>query len=288
MKKKMIALLVGLTVLLVASTALAHELWIEIDYINGKLQADVSWGHVNEFYDPLNHEAVKLFVRYPNGQTEELKLQEAGDQARGSVTAKDKGEYVFWAMRNPSTFSPSDDVTRLSMQMAKTVFVHGEGPATSNAATALPLEIIPDAKLAGATVGGTFSGRALLEGQPFAGATVAIYGPDDDGDTAKMATTGADGRINFSMPESGQWLVKVSGRVEEAGTLGDTAYNEVSRASTLYFNVVGKTAAAPAAPAAAQPAATDRELPRTGSTHILFYGLGALAIGAGLLIRRSK
>lgn len=238
--KKVITFIACLMVLLIASTAVAHELWIEVGYSGDELQADVSWGHIFEFYDPLDHEEVKLFVRYPDGKAEGLELQNAGDQARAFVTPRGEGEYVFWAMLNPSTSSPNPDVTRLSLEMAKAVFVHGDGPATSTAETGLPFEIIPDKKMADVTTS-TFSGQVILEGQPLAAANVAALGLYD----TLIGETAADGSFSFSIPQTGYWLIKVSGRFDEEGTLGDTAYTQVARTSTLYINIVDKTATAP-------------------------------------------
>lgn len=220
--------------LLFAGTAFAHELWIEVKYkaADDELQADIFWGHFGDFVDNANADNYTMFVRYPDGQTEELAVEKQGMQGRSYMTPKGEGEYVFWALRKPSTRTAEDGITRLSVQLAKTVVVVGEGPATSTEETGMPFEIMPLSGLP--TVPGPFSGKVLLDGEPSAGMDVSAYGPDG---ATLQATTAEDGTFGLTIPVAGSWLVKVSGQFAEEGTLDEVQYTETGKTSTIGFSV---------------------------------------------------
>ncbi|EEG78804.1 DUF4198 domain-containing protein [Dethiobacter alkaliphilus] len=283
MKKAVLITVVCLMVLMLGSMASAHELWIEVEHmpVADELRVDVSWGHIRDFYDPANVETFSLFVRYPNGQTEELELEAAGVQGRAFVVPQEEGEYVFWAVRAPGTYTPGDGITRLSVQLAKTVFVVGDGPATSTEPTDLFFEIIPDADINSITTG-TFSGQALLEGEPVADATVSAYGPDE---AIVESETAADGTFSVDLSTPGTWLVKVSFETDEGSTVEGTDYEKTGRTTTLVVEIPGEEAVAATAPAAQEaPAAND------GSTTnmILAFIVGVLLGGAVSLFFASK
>ena len=249
MKKIGLVGIVCLLLVLLPSTAGAHELWIEVDYMtaDNELRVDVSWGHIRDFYDPASSENFSAFVRYPDGQEEELELEQAGVQGRAFVSLRGEGEYVVWAVRAPGTHTPGDGISRLSIQKAKAVFVLGDGPATSTQPTDLPFEIIPTEDILSITTG-TFSAQALLDGEPVAGATVSAYGPNQ---AVLTSETAADGTFSLNIPADGTWLVKTSFEVDEEGTLGENNYEKVGRTTTLVFTIDDAEVPAPnMAPAA--------------------------------------
>jgi uncharacterized GH25 family protein len=276
MKKAIFLMTVCLLVLLLSTTAAAHELWIEVEHKTAteQLRVDISWGHLRDFYDPVNIENLSLFVRYPDGQVAELVLEEAGVQGRAFVTPKGEGEYLFWALRKPGTFTPGDGITRLSIHSAKTAYLLGDGPATSSQPTDLPLEIVPAADISTISPG-VFSGKVLFEGEPLPGAVVVAYGPDE---LSVSGETASDGSFKLDLPSAGKWLVKASFQVDEEGRLGEVDYARISRTSTLLFTLAEVAAGTP--PAEPAPAVSEPAVAEAGGVN----SLAMLTFLVGLLL----
>lgn len=287
MKRMIFLMTVCLLVLFLVAPAAAHELWIEVEYkaVAEQLRVDLSWGHLRDYYDPVNIENLSLFVRYPDGQVAELELEEAGVQGRAFVTPKGEGEYLFWAERKPGTFTPGDGITRLSIHSAKTAYVLGDGSATSNQPTDLLFEIIPSAAI-GTVSPGTFSGKVLFEGKPLPDAVVVAYGPDE---TSVSGETAADGSFKINLPSAGKWLVKANFQVDEEGRLGEVDYARISRTSTLLFALAEEAATAP--PAQLAPTVSDivvDEASRVNAFTILIFFTGLLLGAAAALFFAGK
>jgi len=276
MKKKIFMLTVCLLLMLLAAPATAHELWIEVEHKEaaGQLRVDLSWGHLRDYYDPVNIENLSMFVRYPDGQVAELELEEAGVQGRAFVTPKGDGEYLFWALRNPGTFTPGDGITRMSIHSAKTAYILGDGPATSTQPAELPFEIVPSAAI-GTIFTGAFSGKVLFEGEPLPGAVIAAYGPED---ISVSGETAPDGSFSINLPSAGKWLVKASFQVDEKGTLGEVDYAKISRTSTLLFTLAEEVVSAP--PAQPAPPVSEPVAESAGGANSLMI----LTFIAGLLL----
>lgn len=276
MKKIFFMLTVCLLLILLAAPATAHELWIEVEHKEaaGQLRVDLSWGHLRDYFDPVNLENLSLFVRYPDGQVAELELAEAGVQGRAFVTPKGEGEYLFWALRKPGTFTPGDGITRMSIHSAKTAYILGDGPATSSQATDLPFEIVPSAAIDTISPG-VFSGKVLFEGEALADAVIAAYGPNEISVNGKTAP---DGSFSINLPSAGKWLVKASFQVDEAGTLGEVNYAKISRTSTLLFMLAEAAASTP--PAQPAPPVSEPVADSAGSANSLMI----LTFVAGLLL----
>lgn len=252
----------------------AHELWVEIEEVHGgdKLKIEVMWGHIRDFLDQASHEDYELFVRTPGGQVKELELEGIGVQGRTFLEAGETGQYVFWALREPGTYTPTDGVTTLSVQMAKTVYQHGDGPETAGKPVEMLLEIVPEKDVA-AFPGGSFEGTVLLEGEPTA-AAISAYGPSDK---VLESESSADGSFELNMDSPGVWLVKASLSTREDGTHNGEEYSQVSRTTTLVLNVGGESQSAPAVP----DQASGGTLPLTSMLAPFFIGL--LLGGAGML-----
>ncbi|QOY37919.1 DUF4198 domain-containing protein [Anaerobacillus isosaccharinicus] len=229
--KKTIALTIFILLLLITPKAFAHELFIQVkkDDVSNELQAEVLWGHLRDFLDQANHENYELYVRYPNGETEQLELEKIGVQARAYLNASEKGEYVFWANRVPSTYTPEDDVTRLSVQMAKAIYQVGSGNLTANQPVGLSLEIVPEASLANFKTG-KVKGSVLLDGEPLSGATLTAYGPEGE---LLEEVSSDDGTFEFNLQSNGEWLMKATFQTEESGKLEDTEYELIGQTTTL-------------------------------------------------------
>ncbi|RXJ00309.1 DUF4198 domain-containing protein [Anaerobacillus alkaliphilus] len=233
MKKVLIVTLLMIS-LLIAPKAFAHELFIQVkeDQTSNELQVDVLWGHLRDFIDQGNPDNYELFVKLPNGQTKQLEMERIGVQARAFIPASETGQYVFWAMRKPSTYTPGDEPTRLSLQRAKTVYHVGSGDNITNHPVGLDLEIIPETNLAIFNQG-LLKGNVLFEGNPQSNVTVTAYGPAGE---HFEGVTGADGAFEFNLRSNGEWLIKASFQTDESGTLDDTDYELTGRTTTLIFD----------------------------------------------------
>ena len=248
-KKRLgLSALIILLVLILSSSVSAHELWIEVTEQAGgeELKVEVLWGHIRDFLDQSNYEDYQLFVRFPEGSVEELELEGVGVIARAYLTPQEKGEYVFWAIRNPGTYTPGDGITTLSVQLAKSVYQFGAGPSTAGEPVDMLLEIIPTTDLSGFK-SGKIEGTVLLNGTHAEGAVISAYGP---GDRALEGKTGNQGNFELNLDIPGTWLIKANIAVDEDGKHGDEEYGRVSRTTTMVIDTEETGTVAAAAPPA--------------------------------------
>ncbi|SDY96570.1 DUF4198 domain-containing protein [Tindallia californiensis] len=281
--KKQIKILIMMFVLVMAFsiTASAHELWIETNEVGDgeEIKVEVLWGHRGDFLDNADHENYRLFVRYPNDTVEELELERRGVQPRSFIVPTEKGEYVFWAERKPSAFT-REDITTLSVQMAKNVFRFGEGNTTLEQPTDMPLEIIPLSNIDR----GNFKGKVLLEGETVEGASVSVYGP---GESTVMTESNAEGIFEVDIREAGSWLVKANIATEEEGEMEETAYTQVSRTTTLVFDIEQEELVTDTN---SEAVATDESIINTSnsSTNMIFPGVIGLFLGVAATLVFTK
>lgn len=243
--RKLAVVFVFLLVLQLSFPASAHELWIEVEDKGEELQVEVLWGHIGDYLDEANIDDYRLFVRYPSGSVDELALERIGVQGRTFFSPVEEGEYVFWAEREPGTYTPGEGVTTLSVQTAKHLFHFGDGPGTGDQPVEMVLEIVPVTDLS-EFAHGTLEGKVLWEGEPAAGAAVSAYGP---GDRVLEAESDADGFFTLELDVPGTWLVKGNITAEEEGELDGEEYGMASRTTTLLIDADAKEGgtAAPAA-----------------------------------------
>lgn len=278
MKKKMVLLLVVTVLcfsLLMGTTAFAHELWIDVEEVpeGGELKVDVLWGHIRDFLDQANYEDYQLYVRTPGGQVNQLELERIGVQGRAYIDAAQQGQYVFWAIREPGTYTPGGGVTTLSVQKAKTIYQHGQGAGTAGEPVEMLLEIVPETDLTAFT-GNEFKGTALFEGNPAPSAVISAYGPSGE---VLETETSSEGQFEFNLQSSGIWLVKANISSVEEGNLDGQEYGMVSRTTTLVFDTGAKTA-----PSQAGSVQASTPTPILGMVLPLIIGL--LIGGAGTLL----
>ncbi|MFV8828695.1 DUF4198 domain-containing protein [Alkalihalobacterium sp. APHAB7] len=190
------------------------------------------WGHIRDFIDAGNYENYKLQVRYPDATVETLPLEKIGVQARVYFQPTEEGEYVFWAERKPSTYTPDGGETQLSLQMAKTTFYKGDGGETSSQPTDLALEVIPTNSLKSFTTG-VLQGQVLLEGEAVPDAAISAYGPQGE---VLEGVSDADGHFELELSSRGEWLIKANVRTDDGGVLEDEDYTKTSRTSTFLIN----------------------------------------------------
>lgn len=190
------------------------------------------WGHIRDYLDQASYLDYELFVRTPSGQVTQLDLEGIGVQARSYYSPVEQGEYVFWALRRPGTFTPQGGISTLSIQQAKAVYHHGEGSGTANDPVEILLEIVPEIDL---TIfpGNEFKGIVLFEGSPAASAVISAYGPSGE---VFEGTTSAEGRFELTLGSPGVWLITTNIATYEFGNSNGVNYGRVSRTSTLLFD----------------------------------------------------
>ncbi|WP_239094006.1 DUF4198 domain-containing protein [Bacillus sp. B15-48] len=209
--------------------AAAHELFIQVDENSDELRVDVLWGHIRDYVSEADVEDFQLFVRYPNGETEQLDLEAVGVHFRAYVPTNEGGDYTFWAIREPGTYTPDDGVPQLSVHSAKVIVHVGEGSERADEAVDADLEIVPNSDVRHFSTG-IFSGTVLMDGSVAQEAAITAYGPSGE---IVEAVTNSNGEFELPFGSAGTWLIKTNVKIDEAGTLGDEDYELISRTSTL-------------------------------------------------------
>lgn len=267
--KKLISIisLTLLFLLLSPIQSMAHELYIQPNQYNveGEVTVNVFWGHLREFIDKGNAEDYELRVKKPNGEVEELSLEAIGVHARSIYTPTQNGEYVFFATRAPSVFTPDNGVPTKSVQMTKYVFGFGEGDSVSHLPVEIPFEIV-----ATSFTDKEIKAKVLYEESTKADVIVTAYGPKGE---VLEGTTDSNGEFAFSLSSNGEWLIKANYRFNEEGIINDRDYSAVSYTTTLIMDNTSNATA---------------EQMDIGTKILLF--VSGILIGAALafLIRRKR
>jgi uncharacterized GH25 family protein len=94
-----------------------------------------------------------------------------------------------------------------SRSVKSLLVVHGRDSAGFDRVAGLPLELVPLVDPAGLVAGGALPVRLLWQGKPVAGIQVAALSRLDPS-KALVARTDGDGRVTFTLPRTGEWLVK--------------------------------------------------------------------------------
>lgn len=216
-----------------SSPAHAHELWLEAhQQQGGELRLDIFWGHLRDFIDRANYEQYELYVKHPHGEIEQLPLEGIGVLGRSYFNPREDGEYIFWAERTPSIYSPAENINTLSVQVAKLIYLHGEAE-TSGSLVETALEIVPETHQQHWHVG-DFHGVVFMEGTQAGQVQIHAYGPQD---TTVETITQDDGSFTVSLDKPGVWLIKASFVEDEAGEYNGESYDQISRATTLLVHV---------------------------------------------------
>ena len=116
---------------------------------------------------------------------------------------------------------------------AKIVFRTGEGDAAHlTRASGIKAELVPAVNPASLAPGRPLSVQFLVEGRPVADALIAAVSRD----VHLNARTDADGRATFTMPSSGQWLIKTVYMAKPAN-VGEPPVDWESYWVTLSFEI---------------------------------------------------
>jgi uncharacterized GH25 family protein len=96
---------------------------------------------------------------------------------------------------------------RFSRSVKSLLVVQDGGSAGFDRVAGLPLELVPLADPATLAAGGTLPLRLLWQGKPVAGIQVAALSRLDPAKPL-LARTDGEGRVAFTLPRTGEWLVK--------------------------------------------------------------------------------
>jgi len=233
--KKIAAMILGIVSVffLFLPAASAHELYIQVDEQDNELRIDVLWGHIRDYVSDANKKDYQLYVRDPDGDTQELDMENVGVHSRAYVPLSSEGTYTFWAVRKPGTHEPEEGMTQLTNQYAKTIYYTGSGTTNIEEPAEMNLEIVPDGESDHFTTG-QFEGKALFNGEPNTDIVLTAYGPEGE-----VLNTAPDKEGNFSFPfdTHGKWLIKGNIVFAEEGSINDIGYEEAGYTSTLLVDL---------------------------------------------------
>jgi len=111
---------------------------------------------------------------------------------------------------------------RFSRSVKSLLVVRGTGSAGFDRVAGLPLELVPLVDPTTLAAGGTLPLRLLWQGKPVAGIQVAALSRLDPG-KALVARTAGDGRVTFTLPRTGEWLIKAVKIVPPGDAAADIA-----------------------------------------------------------------
>jgi len=97
-------------------------------------------------------------------------------------------------------------------RVAKAIVQVGDGAASKALITqpvGLPLEIVPERNIYATPRGATLPVRVIFEQRPLPGGLVKLTNLADDAEPLEARVTDANGRAEFTLPESGMWLLNV-------------------------------------------------------------------------------
>lgn len=208
----MSARLIGL--LLVSSTAIAHDFWIQPDRYRSEpgvsvpVTLQVGHGPSRQRSQLPLRRITRFAAITPDGTAIDLRagLNLGAATEDGEVQFQAPGTYVviLETDNHARTLDGLESYSRHSKALLQV------GPAQSAQATqalGLPLEIVPDVNPYSA--GDVLPVHVLFAGEPLAGARVELTNLEHDAETLETHLTGRDGQASFALPAGGKWLLNV-------------------------------------------------------------------------------
>lgn len=234
MRKLGITLSLSAILILMASAALAHDMWGTADNpAPGKpLAAQIGYGHHYPALENIPDEELPFFKVTAIGPAGPVKLT-AGtpNYVFNSEGPVEQGTYlviadvapIFWSQTpsgwsmKPKDESPGATSCGLFIEGTKGVVVVGTDTSADlvTKPAGLPIEIIPQAHPSTVKPGEKLVLQVLLDGKPLAGAKVegryaAFAKLTSDTALAFSDTTDQEGKVNFVPLAAGEWLVKAT------------------------------------------------------------------------------
>lgn len=226
--KKRIAVFFFFCMLLAASSAWGHMLWINAsDYapqVGQSVQLEIAWGHKFPKDEIVKEERLaKVYALDPRGSDVPLKPLSAGNY---ELAIDQEGTYLVYALIHPGIHTKTTDgykrqnkkglenaIHCRSYDMrAKAVIIAGGLDQGLGREVNDLIEIVPLANPAGLKEGDTLPAKFLLKGEPlfrdFIHATYAGF--SDQGETFAFSTmVNREGVANIKILKNGRWLIKV-------------------------------------------------------------------------------
>lgn len=207
----MMKALIAAALLVTASTANAHYLWIEPP---AKGNAIIHFGEFNEGV-----------IEHSPGRMDEMPSVEAFAGTTPLTVSKEHDRFLLSARVGSTAITAQErdyavkDWRANGIGLAKPMYYARFGAAVT---PTLDLDILP-------AVDGK-SVQVFLRGKPLAAAAFSLHAPNGWSQTGKATK---DGRISLSMPWRGQYLVEVIVPETAPGTYNGAAYDVVRHRATL-------------------------------------------------------
>ncbi len=246
-------LFVAIALVLTAAPSAAHDFWIEPSTYRPQPLQRLALRHRvgNHFLGDLVPRDETLLMRFVavGGEGEQpvpglhgrdpagiAQAPESGSfvvayQSRGSVAEMDGAKMAAFVAEEgvadqvPAGWQSKALVRDRFTRSVKSLLVvrgsgDGGGSAGFDRAVGLPLELVPLVDPATLGGGGNLPVRLLFEGKPAAGIQVAALSRLDPRKPL-VARTDADGRVTFTLPRGGEWLIKAVKIVPAGGPGAD-------------------------------------------------------------------
>lgn len=265
MRKLFAVLLVGLfAAFSLGVVAEAHEFWVNADYKDGLLRADLGYGHEFPDPEPIPEDRVHLFEVPQSLVTPEglVELKQTGDDKYHYEARTDlkKGDYLVLGNYKPTFWSKgpegwkqankpqykeqtkADATYSEEAAMFAKLVLNVDGADSTNVITkpvGQRLEMVPQVNPATVKPGGRFPVQVLVDGKPAKTAEVkAVYagftGDAKDGDPVNeykcfYGRTDLNGIINIIPVKAGYWNAYAEVKVPYSDTAVADEYVWVTR-----------------------------------------------------------
>jgi uncharacterized GH25 family protein len=208
----MMARLVGL--LLISSSAVAHDFWIQPDSYRSEpgvsvpVTLQVGHGPSRQRSQLPLRRITRFAAITPDGADVDLRgsLNLGAAIEDGEVQFQAPGTYVV-VLETDNRARTLDGLESYSRHSKALLQIGASENTRATEPLGMPLEIVPDTNPYGA--GKTLPIHVLLEGRPLAGAWVELTNLEHDGEPLEAHLTDNDGRASFALPGGGKWLLNV-------------------------------------------------------------------------------
>ena len=224
-KYAVLSIAVGIVLMCATGVSLAHFNTIIPDKTDVRRGTTVNftyfWGHPYEHmvFDTEMPDALKVLT--PDDNMVDIKPEKDGQRLKFSYKPAQLGDHILYC--DAAAYFVEEE--ELFWQDHVKQVIHVMAQSGWDRKTGQLIEIVPLIRPYGIEAGFVFVGQAFLEGKPLEGASVEIekYWPkapneDDLPDEAmitRVAKTGPNGLIMYTLDEPGWWVIAVSAQLGE-------------------------------------------------------------------------
>ena len=219
-KLGLLTLAIGLFLTCATGVGLAHFNTIIPDTVDVRRGKTVNftyfWGHPYEHivFDTEMPDSLKVLL--PDGSSKDIKPEKAGKELKFSYKPMQLGDHILYSDA-PMYFIQEED---MYWQDYVKQIIHVSAQKGWDRKTGQTIEIVPLIRPYGLEPGFVFVGQAYLDGKPLEGASVEIehYSPKPPREEdlpaeimiTRVAKTGPNGLIMYTLDEPGWWVIAVS------------------------------------------------------------------------------